>query len=124
MRANVPVPGAAGRDVALDREQRLVGVGARERAEHVGHAPEQPAAQFERRDRVVEAGRGLIGRDRRYLGIVVREGAVEGRRKVRGRDAPERRGAERTGPFLKERIVGGSGRGGGFIGLVHAAGPG
>ena len=98
--------------VTLDLEQRRIAVGADQGAEHVGHAPQEPAAQLERRDRIVEAGGGRIGRDRGDLGIVGREGAIEGRSEMRGRDPPERRNAERTGPFLEKRIVGsGGGRG-------------
>ena len=119
------MPGAPRRDGALDLEQSLVGVGAGERAKHVGHAAQEPAAQFQRRDRVVESGRGRIGRDGGDLGIMGREGAIEGGRKMRGRDAPERRRAERTGPLLEKRIVGiAAGGGGGRLGIVHRARPG
>ena len=120
----VPMAGAAGRDVALDRQQLRIAVGAGEGPEHVGHPPDQPAGQFERRDRVVEARRIRIGRDRRDLGVMGRKGAIEGRPEMLRLDAPERRGAERSGPFLEQRIVGGGWRrGGGRCGLVHAAKP-
>ncbi len=69
-------------------------------------------------------GRSRIGRDRGDLGIMDREGPIEGRRKMRRRDAPEWRRPERTGPLLEKRIVGVVvGRGGRRMGLIHSAEP-
>ena len=64
----VPVRGELGRDLALDREQGVVAVRARERVKQRRDAGERPAAALQRRDRVVEARRLRIGRDGLDLG--------------------------------------------------------
>ena len=117
----VAVAGAARRDVALDREQRRVGVGAGKHVEHVADPPQEPPAQFERRDRVVEARRRRIGRNRRHLGVVLGEGCIEGGPEMLRRDAAERRRAGR--PVFEKRIGGGSGCGGDVGHRMHVRGP-
>ncbi len=100
----VPVRRGAGRDVALDREQLVVAVGADELAEHVVDALQGAAGVLQRDDGVVEGRRRLLPSDRGDLGLVLGERALVGRHEMLGLDARKRRRAERRGPGLKERI--------------------
>src|SRR5205807_4616139 len=99
------------RDLALEGKERLVGVGAGERMEGRRHAGEAAAAALERRDRVLEARRRLIGRDGRDLAAMLGERRPEGRGEMLRLDRRERRRREGRRPFGEERIVA-VGRGG------------
>ncbi len=117
----VPVPGLARRDLALDRQQRVVGVRAGEHAENTCRpAPSGAAGAFHRLDGVLERGRRRIAGDRGDLGVVLGEGAVEGRHEMLGRDAVEWRHAEGAGPVLEEGIGGGGEVGGWMVLICHA----
>ena len=98
--------GAERRDLALDREDRVIGVGAGERIEHVLDPGQRVAAALQRLDGVGEAGRGRVGRDGGDLGLVLGKGVREGGAEMLGLDAVERRHAERPAPVLEQRIVG------------------
>ena len=100
----VPVGGQARHDIALEREQRLVAVGADEGEEHCGHPGERPARAFERRDGVGEGRRGRLRRDRHDLVAVLRERRREGRAEMLGRDRGERGRRKRRVPGGEERV--------------------
>ena len=103
------------RDFALDLLQRVVAVGADEVEEHRGDAVERLAAALQRADRIVERRHLCIAGDRIDLGALLRQRRVERRAEMFGRDARERRRAERAGPGFEKGIA----RGGGT--RVHGA---
>ena len=115
----VPVLGAQRRDLALDLQDRVVGVGAGERIEDVVDTRERVAAQFQRLDGIGEGRRGGIGRDGGDLGLVLGEGAREGRPEVLGPYPLERRHPERPGPVLEERVFATIGSGKCLVLLIH-----
>ncbi len=110
----VPMPRHLRRHLALDLEQRVVGMGAGQEMEDVADARQRPPGELQRRDRIVEARRRRIGRNGRDLGLVVGERAGIGRPEMLGLDAVERRGLVGGGPIRQQRIAGrvGGGRGG------------
>jgi len=70
---------------------------------HVGHAPQQPAAQLERRNGVCRrSGAAGIGRNRRNLVVMGPRRPDRMPAEMLGRDESKRRGAERTRPFLEK----------------------
>ena len=97
------------RHVALDRLDRLAGIGAGHDEEYVGDAVEVVTAFFQRNDGVVESGRGRVGGDGIKLGAVRGQRPVEGRAKMLGRQRREGRQAKGTGPVGKQRVLGGGG---------------
>ena len=84
------------RHLALDRLDRVTGVGAGQHEEHAGDTVERAAALLQRRDGVVEARRGGIGGDRVDLGAVRGQRRIEGGTELVGRDGGEGRQAERA----------------------------
>jgi hypothetical protein len=101
----VAVPGQDRREIALQRLQRIVGMGAGQGAEHVPDAVERAAAALQRADRVVEAGLRRLGGDRLDLRGVLGQRPVERRPEVLGPDPRERRHVERLVPGREERVV-------------------
>ena len=114
----VPVRRGAGRDVALDGEQRVVAVGADELAEDVVDALQGAAGVLQRDDGVVEGRRLRLVRDRGDLGLVLGEGALVGRHEMLGLDAGKRRRAERRVPGLEEGILSAALADGRFAGVM------
>ena len=104
----VPMPRHLRRNLALDLEQRVVGMGAGQEMEHVADPRQRPSGELQRRDGIVEARRRRIGRNGRDLGLVVGERAGIGRPEMLGLDAVERRRLVGGGPIRQERIVGGA----------------
>ena len=92
------------RDVALDRLQFVVGVGAGEIEEDARHLVERAPAALERLDRVGEGRRLGIGGDGVDLRARLRERRVEGRAEMARLDAVERRRLERPGPGFEKRV--------------------
>ena len=109
----VPVPRHLRRNLALDLEQRVVGMGAGQEMEYVADPRQRPSGELQRRDGVVEARRRGIGGDGRNLGLVVGERAGIGRPEMLGLDAVERRHLVGGGPFRQQRIAGRVGGAGG-----------
>src|SRR5262245_2163352 len=102
----VPVASLARRNLALDREQRIVGVGAGKHAKDPADPIERATRAFHRLNGVLErSGRRITG-DCGNLGLMLGEGAVEGRHEMLGRDAAKGRNGERASPVLKQGIVG------------------
>ena len=104
--------GAARRDVALDRQQRVVAVGAGEDAEHVVDARQRRPACSSATMVLSKVGASGPTGDGGDLGVVLGEGALEGRHEMLGLDAAERRRAEGAVQFFEERIGGGGEVGG------------
>ena len=102
----VPVAGDLRRHFALDFEQSVVGMRAGQQMKRIADALQRPAAQFQRRDRIVEARRCGVGRDGGDLGLVLGQRARIGLPEMLGRDAVERRNPVGGGPGLEKRIVG------------------
>ena len=97
------------RKLALDFEQRVVGVRAGQEPKRIADALQRPPAQFQRRDRIVEARRRGIRRDGGDLGLVLGKRARIGLPEVLGRNAVEGRNPVGGGPGLEKRIGGGRG---------------
>ncbi len=93
--------------LALDFEERIVAVGADEKAEDVLDPGQGPPAQFQRRDGVREVRRLRVGSYGRDLGLVLGERAGIGGRKVLGPDLGERRDLIGGRPVLEKGIFGG-----------------
>ena len=100
----IPVPGKFWRHVALDRLDRLAGVGAGQHIEHVADPHEQPARAFQRLDRVGERWLRLSGRDDVDFGAVRGKRLLEGGREMLRRDRLQRRDPERRRPFGEQRV--------------------
>ena len=94
------------RDLALDRLQRVIGVGAGKHMEHMLDPRQRPAAALQRLDRIGEARRRGLSRDRRDFGGVLRAGARIGLAKVLGLDAIERGNAVGGGPGCEKGVFG------------------
>ena len=94
------------RDLALDRLDRVTGVGAGLHKEDVGDAFEVAPAPFQRLDGVAKAGRRLVGGDGVDLGAVAAERPVEGRPEMLRLDRRQWRQAERAGPVGEQWIFG------------------
>ena len=92
------------RDVALDRLQFVIGVGAGQVEKNVSHFVEAASAALERLDRVGESRRRLFGRDGVDLGARRFERCVERWGKMARLDAVERRRLERSSPGLEKRV--------------------
>src|SRR5262245_15130555 len=103
----VPVAGLTRRNLALDLEQRIVGVGARKHAKDPADPIQRAAGSLHRLDGVLERGRSRIARDRGDLGVMLRESAVVGRDEMIGVYTAKRRHTEGAAPFLEQGIVGG-----------------
>src|ERR1700724_473014 len=98
------MPGKFWRDLAFDRFEFLIGVGARQIEEDGRDAGKVPAASFERFDGIFE-GRWLwIGRD--FFGIGMRKAKrdLEGLPKVAWPQAIEWRRAKRPCPWFEKRV--------------------
>jgi hypothetical protein len=103
----VPVARELRRNLALDRKQCIVGVGAGEDVEHIANALERAPAQFHGRDRVGE-GRRLGGRGNGgNLGLMLGQRPRISGAKMLRRNAIERGHAVRGRPIGEERISGG-----------------
>ncbi len=102
--------------LALDRENRIVGVGAGEEIENVDRSCERRPARFERLDGVGEGRRGRIAGNGRDLGRVRGKCAGKGRPEMLRLDPAEGRHAERAAPFREQRVV--AGFGGEDLGLL------
>jgi hypothetical protein len=111
----VPVAGAAGRQLTLDGEQRVVGMSAGEHAEDAAHPVEEPPRAFHRLQGVGERRLRRFASDGRDLGVVAGKAALERRHEVFGFDGAERRHPEGARPVLEQRIIPVAG---GFGGLV------
>ena len=93
------------RELALDLENVVVGIGAGEEIEDVGDARERLPRGLQCIDGVGEGRRRAIRCDRRHLARVLREGVRESRHEMPRPDAGERRHAERADPILQQRII-------------------
>ena len=98
-----PMGRQARRHFQLDRLQRVIGMSRCEIGENCFDLAQQLAAFLQRDDGALETGRR--GGDGGNLGVMLRQGAVIGRREMLRRDAVQRRGAERGGPVFEKRIV-------------------
>jgi hypothetical protein len=98
-------------EIALDLEQRVVGMGAGQEMEYVADPRQRPAGELQRRDGIVEARRRRIGGDGRDLGPVVGERTGIGGPEMLGLDAVERGCLVGGGPLRQQRIAGGVGGG-------------
>ena len=96
------------RHLALDRLDDVVGMRAGEVEEDGREAAQAPAAQLQGGDRVVEARRRRIGRDRLDLAAMFGQRAVESRPEMLRGDALEGRQAIRRIPLRRKRLIGGS----------------
>ena len=94
------------RDLALDLLQRVIGVGAGKHMEHMLDPRQRPTAALQRLDRIGEARRRGLSRDRRDFGGVLGTGARIGLAKVLGLDAVERGNAVGGGPGCEKRVFG------------------
>ncbi len=101
----VPVLGFERRELALDLENVVVGVGTGQQIEDVGDAGECCPRGFERIDGIGEGRRRLMRRDGFDLAGMLGEGAREGTQEIPWLDARERRDAERPAPVLQQRIM-------------------
>ena len=101
----VPVCGGLRGDVAFDRQQFLVAVGADQLAEDVIDAGEHAAGVLQRHDGVVEGGRFLPVGDGGDLGVMLGESARIGRHEMLGFDARVGRRAKRRGPGFEKGIA-------------------
>ena len=121
----VPVPGELRRDLALDLEQGVIGMGAGQKVKHIADPLERAAAAFDRRNGVVEGCRLWIAGNGGDFGCMFGQRPGIGRAELFGADRVERRDAVRCRPLLEERITLGGhitiGRSGGLHGLnlVH-----
>ena len=115
----VPVLGLEWRELTLDRQNRIVRMGAGQQVEDVAGPRERLSTRFERGDGVGEGRRGGIAGDGRHFGGMRGECAGKSFRKMIRSDPVERRHAERAYPFLEQRVVG-SFSGGDFGLLIHA----
>ncbi len=95
-----------GRDLALDRLEFVVGIGAREMEEHARDAIERGAGPLQRKDRVGEVGRPGIRLDRSDFLAPLPNRGFERRPEVLRAEGGEMRRAERAGPGSEQRIVG------------------
>ena len=93
--------------LALDLKKRVVAVGADQEAEDLLDPGQRPPAQLQRRDGVGEIRRLRSGRDGLDLGLVLRECAGVGGRKVLGPDLRERRHPVGGRPMLEKGIIAG-----------------
>ncbi len=103
----VPVAGHLRRQFALDLQQRLVAVGADQKAENLLDAGQRPAAHFEGGDGVGEIRWLCPAGDGGDLGLVFRERARVGGNKMLGLDGRERRDLIGRRPVMEKRVVGG-----------------
>ena len=94
------------RHLALDRLDDVVGMRAGEVEEDGREAAQAPAAQLQGGDRVVEARRRRIGRDRLDLAAMFGQRAVESRPEMLRGDALEGRQAIRRIPLRRKRLIG------------------
>ena len=115
----VPVLGLERRELTLDRQNRIVGMGAGQQVEDVAGPRECLTTRFEGSDGVGEGRRGGIAGDGRHFGGMRGECAGESFPEMIRSDPVERRHAERACPFLEQRVVG-SFSGGDFGLLIHA----
>jgi hypothetical protein len=104
----VAVLGQDGRHVALDRLEGVVGVRARQVEEDAADPLEAQPAPLHGLDGVGEAGLLPAARDGGDLGLLLRQGGVEGRPVMLRRDALEGRKAEGAGPGAEKGIGRGS----------------
>ena len=111
----IPVLGLERREVALDRKDRVIGVGAGEHMEKVLNARERSSAQLHRLDGVGKGRLGGIAGDCGDLRLVRGKGMREGWREILRDDPFERRHAERPGPLGQQRIVDLCFKGQGFV---------
>ncbi len=100
------VLGEARRHLALDRLDRLVGVGAREIVENGRHAIEAAPGALQRLDRVLERRPGRVLGDHLDFRDVVGKRLVEGRHEMLVAHAVERRHLERRLPLPQQGIAG------------------
>ena len=101
----VPVLGLDRRQLALDREDRIIGMGACQQIENVDRPRERLSARFERGNGVGKGGRGRISADRRDLGGVRGKCPGKSRPEVIRLDPAEIGHAERAAPFVEQRVV-------------------
>jgi hypothetical protein len=101
----VPVPGLDGRNLALDREDFVVVVGAGQEVEDVDRPCKRLATSFERGDGVGESRRRRIACDRGNLSGMRSKCASKGHPEMIRLDAAEIGHTERAAPFLEQRIV-------------------
>src|SRR5262249_46302873 len=96
----VPVPRLTRRELALELEDGVIGVGAGEKIEHSVDAGEERTALFERIDGVGEGRLRRIGGDRLDLGGMLGKGASERLIEMLRFNRGEWRDAERAAPVL------------------------
>jgi len=101
----VPVLGLERGQLALEREDRIVGVGAGQEMEKVDGSRERLSARVERVDGVGEGRRLRIAGNGRDLGRVRGECARKGRPEMRGLDPVESRDAEGATPLREQRVA-------------------
>ncbi len=94
-----------GRDLPFDRLEFVIGRRAREIEEDFRHAIEAAPAAFQRFNRIGESRRLQACRDGVDLGAMVFQRDVESGPKMRRFDVVERRGLERPGPGLEQRVL-------------------
>ncbi len=95
-----------GRHIALDRLERVIGVGAGEPEEDGGDAGERQSAPLQGDDGVVEGRLCRVSGDTLHCRLLFRHGRVEGRPVVFRPDSVEGRSAIGRGPGFKQRIAG------------------
>jgi len=115
----VPMLGLERGQLALECEDRIVGVGAGQEMEKVDGSRERLSARVERVDGVGEGRRLHIAGNGRDLGRVRGECARKGRPKMLRVDPVEGRHAEGAAPLREQRVVVGF-VGGDFDLLAHA----
>src|ERR1700736_247887 len=98
------MPGKSWRDLAFDRLNLVIGVGARQLEENRTDAGKRAAASFERFDRVFEGSRFWIGRDCSALVLRTAKRDREGLPKVAWLQAIERRRLKRPRPRFEKRV--------------------
>ena len=112
----VPVLGLERGELALDREDRIVGVSAGEEIENVDRPRERLSARLERVDGVGEGRRVRIAGNGRDLSRVRGKCAGKGRPEMLGLDPAEGCHAEGAAPLREQRVV--AGFGGEDLGLL------
>jgi hypothetical protein len=85
------VTGDLRRNLPLDRQQRIVAVGADKEMKDVLDPLQRPAAELQRPDRIAEVGGIGAAGDSRDLGVMLGEGLSIGRTEMLGPDLRERR---------------------------------
>ena len=115
----VPMLGLERGQLALEREDRIVGVGTGQEMEKVDGSRERLSARFERVDGVGEGRRLRIAGNGRDLRRVSGKCARKGRPKMLRLDPVEGRHAEGAAPLREQRVV--VGFVGGDLGLLSHA---